>query len=104
MKTPAKAIKKVADKQKASKPRSLVQLKADVVSEIKSRDPKANPKLTKVGLFDLMPEADQDDLRMDLNELGPMSSPQSPFFGTKNAYKKEVKRLAIQWFKSKRGL
>lgn len=104
MKTPASAIKKIASKQKVSKPRSLVQLKNDVVSEIKSKDPKANPKLTKVGLFDLMPESAQDDLKMDLHELGPMSSPQSPFFGTQNAYKKAIKRLAIQWFKSKRGL
>lgn len=82
--------------------RSLLTIKKDVESEIKSKNPKAKPKLTKVGLFDLMPEDAQDDLRMDLHELGPMSSPQSPFFGTKNAYKKEIKRLAIEWFKSQR--
>lgn len=82
---------------------SLIKIKNDLAKAIKDKDPNIkSPKITKVGLFDLMPEDAQDDLRMDLYEQGPMSSPQSPFFGTKNAYQKEIKRLAIEWFKQQR--
>lgn len=82
---------------------SLATLKRDVTSAIKEKDSSAKPKLTKVGLIDLMPEDAQDDLRMELHEEGPMSSPSSPYFGTKNAYQKAVKRAAIKYFKMMRG-
>jgi len=82
---------------------SLLKIKEGVTKEIKKRDPKAKPKLTKVGLFDLMSKDDQDDLRLELFENeGPMGSPRSPNYGYKNAYKKAIKRLAIEWFKRQR--
>lgn len=78
---------------------SLVKIKQGVMAEIKKRDPKAKPKLTKVGLIDLMPERAADRVRDHAEFTDSISS---EFSGDPNYYDKLIKRMAIDWFKQQR--
>lgn len=75
---------------------SLLKLKKGVMAEIKKRDPKATPKLTKVGLIDLMPQKDANRIKDRADFTAEMTT---EFSGDANYYDKLVKRMAIDWFK-----
>jgi len=79
---------------------SLIKIKKNVIDEIKKRDPKAKPKLTKVGLIDLMPQKDANRIKDRADWTAEMST---EFSGDANYYDKLVKRIAIDWFKKQRG-
>jgi len=78
---------------------SLIKIKKGVMDEIKKRDPKAKPKLTKVGLVDLMPQRDADRIKDLADFTAEMST---EFSGDGNYYDKLIKRMAIDWFKKQR--
>ena len=74
---------------------SLLKIKEGVTKEIKKRDPKAKPKLTKVGLIDLMPQKDARRIRQDSEGIFEK-------YGASKFYNRLVKRMAIDWFKKQR--
>ena len=78
---------------------SLLKIKEGVTKEIKKRDPKAKPKLTKVGLIDLMPERDASKIK---DIAGFTADRTTEFAGDPNYYNKIIKRMAIEWFKRQR--
>lgn len=79
---------------------SLIKIKKNVIDEIKKRDPKAKPKLTKVGLIDLMPQKDANRIKDRADFTAEMTT---EFSGDANYYDKLIKRMAIDWFKKQGG-
>jgi hypothetical protein len=78
---------------------SLIKIKKNVIDEIKKRDPKATPKLTKVGLIDLMPQKDAAKIK---NIAGFTADNATEFAGDPDLYEKIIKRMAIKWFRAQR--
>lgn len=82
------------------KMQSLLKIKKGVIEEIKKRDPEAKPKLTKVGLIDLMPQKSANKIKDIAGFTADMST---EFAGDANNYDKMIKRMAIDWFKQQRN-
>ena len=78
---------------------SLIKIKKNVIDEIKKRDPKATPKLTKVGLIDLMPKKNAAKIK---DIAGFTTDSATEFAGDANLYDKIIKRMAIEWFRKRR--
>jgi len=84
------------------KPISLATFKRDVTSAIKEKDSNAKPKLTKVGLIDLLPENIAENIR-DNEKYGDALGGMLGGDYDPNSYEKAVKRAAIRYFKKMRG-
>jgi len=82
---------------------TLLKVKKDVTKAVKDRDPEnKSPKLSKVGLIDLIPNKDRGriiDLAKDLDSDSGMLGGDYD----ENSYKKMIKRLSIEYFKRKRS-
>jgi len=84
------------------KPISLATFKRDVTSAIKEKDSDAKPKLTKVGLIDLLPDNVAENIK-DNEKYGDALSGMLGGNYDPNSYQKAVKRAAIKYFKMMRG-
>jgi hypothetical protein len=79
---------------------SLIKIKKDLAKAIKDKDPNIkSPKITKVGLIDLMPEGAADRIK---DIAGFTADSSTEFAGDINNYDKMIKRMAIDWFKQQR--
>jgi len=81
---------------------SLMKVKKDVLSEIKKKEPSSKPKLTKVGLIDLLP----DDVAENITDNAKYGEALGGMLGgddDPNSYQKAIKRAAIKYFKMMRG-
>jgi hypothetical protein len=81
---------------------SLMKVKKDVLSEIKKKEPSSKPKLTKVGLIDLLPDNVAENIK-DNAKYGDALGGMLGGDDDPNSYRKAIKRAAIKYFKMMRG-